>query len=122
MAHILIVDDEKPVRDVLSQLLERQGHEVMTAVNGAEAVGLFNENAFDLVVTDLLMPEKDGLEMIIELTENRPDLKIIAISGGGATGKLDFLPAAKHLGAAKILKKPFAMKELADAVEELLMK
>ena len=81
---------------------------------------LFKKNPTDLIITDILMPEKEGLETIIELRRNYPHVKIIAISGGGLIGNLTFLSAAKHLGALRTLTKPFTHEELLKTIEELI--
>jgi DNA-binding response OmpR family regulator len=120
MARILIIDDEAPVRDILRQMLEREGHEVVDAPDGAIGLKLFYENPTDLIITDILMPEKEGIEIILELRKTAPGVKIIAISGGGRTGKLDVLPIAKSFGALRTLAKPFERQELLEAVREML--
>jgi len=120
MARILVVDDEEQVRGMLRKMLERAGHEVIDAPDGNVAARLYRENPADLMIVDVLMPEKDGLETIIDLRGDFPDAKIIAMSGGGITGRLDLLPAAKHLGAACTLKKPFKRQELVDTIERVL--
>jgi len=120
MARILVIDDEAPVRDILRQILEREGHEVVDAPEGAIGLKLFYENPTDLIITDILMPEKEGIEIILELRKTAPGVKIIAISGGGRTGKLDVLPIAKSFGALRTLAKPFERQELLAVVREVL--
>jgi len=119
---ILIVDDQDAVRMVLRDALEQEGFHVQEARNGAEAILMYRENPADVIVTDIIMPDKEGIETIIELRELAPDVKIIAISGGGRIRANDFLDMAKKLGAAHILRKPFRMKELVDLVRSCLAK
>ena len=107
MARILIIEDEPQMRRMIEQVLARAGHEVLVASNGRAGLDLFREEAPDLVITDILMPEVDGLEIIRSLRREFPQLKIIAMSGGGATGKLQYLPEARKFGADTALSKPF---------------
>jgi CheY-like chemotaxis protein len=120
MKRLLLVDDDEPLRRVLGRTLERAGYSVLTAANGAEALKLYQQEPVDLVITDLVMPEKEGFETIMELKRLQRDLKIIAISGGGRGDAGDYLPVARHLGAAKVLAKPFSMEEILQAIRELL--
>lgn len=119
MKRILVIDDDNQTRQMLRQALERAGYSVVEARDGAEGLRHYQENPVDLVITDILMPEKEGLETIQELRERFPSVKIIAISGGGRTGKLDFLHVAEKLGALRTLHKPFPLQELLDAVRDL---
>ena len=120
MNTILLVDDDAQVLDVLSEMLRLEGYEVVTALNGASAMDQMRQRVFDLVITDLIMPEKEGLETISDIRREHRDLPIIAISGGGRIGPQDYLETARHIGADATLAKPFARKELIDAVESLL--
>lgn len=120
MARILVVDDEDLVRTTLRQMLEKDGHEVLEAVNGNEALEVFGKQKADLVITDIVMPEKEGIETIVELRKLEPDLKIVAISGGGRTENFDFLDLAKKFGADNVLAKPFKMDEIRNVVGEIL--
>jgi len=120
MARILVVDDEELARFTIRDILETAGHDVEEAGNGNEALSSQAANSFDLVITDLIMPEKEGVETIVELRRDFPDLKIIAISGGGRTKNLDFLRLADEFGANKILAKPFSGDELMEQVNGLL--
>jgi CheY-like chemotaxis protein len=120
MARILLIDDDAPFRGMLSQVLEREGHFVVEAEHGREGLERYRESPFDLVITDLLMPEEEGLATIRTLRRVCPTVKIIAMSGGGMTGQLDFLPVAKRLGAHHTLWKPFPRQELLDAVRILV--
>lgn len=119
-SRILIIDDEEMVRETLGKLLERYGYEVVVASDGNEGERIFREQPADLVVLDILMPKRDGLDLLACLKKLSPDLPVIAISGGGKTGKLDLLPAARHLGAAMTFVKPFNPHILTDAVAQLL--
>lgn len=120
MAHILVVDDEAQIRAMLKQTLEKEGHEVFTAANGVEALKLTQENTIDLVITDIIMPEKEGIETILELKRTFPTIQIIAISGGGRIDPMTHLKMAKNLGARYVFKKPVKRDELLSAVRDLL--
>ncbi|MBI4457603.1 response regulator transcription factor [Candidatus Uhrbacteria bacterium] len=116
MARILIIDDEELVRFTLREILVAAGHEVIEASNGNEGVGLQRARPCDIVITDIIMPEKEGLETIVELKGEYPDLKIIAISGGGRTRSLDFLKMAGEFGADHVVIKPFADDDLMKCI------
>ena len=118
--HILVIDDEEPVRVVLRQMLEKEGYGVEEASNGAVGMELLRDHSADLIITDLFMPEKEGIETMIEVRKYFPQVKIIVISGGGRSGTLDFLPMAESFGAQRTLAKPFERKELLDAVRQVL--
>jgi len=120
MALILIIDDEQDIREMLSQILIRNGYEVMEASNGKEGLKLLDKHPFDMIITDLIMPEKEGIETIIETKFKFPQLKIIAISGGGRVGPHNYLKIAKSLGAHRVFDKPFDLREIMDAIRELL--
>jgi len=122
MARILIIDDEDELRSMLRRMLEQAGHEVTEAVNGAEGIELYERDRPDLIITDIIMPEKEGVETIIALRRADPDLPIIAISGGGRLEATDFLPMARKLGARRTLSKPFRRDQLLEAVDECLAK
>jgi CheY-like chemotaxis protein len=116
---ILVIDDEKPFRAVITQVLSKAGYNVVEAANGVEGINRFYENPVDMIITDIIMPEKEGIETIIELKKAHPRLKLIAMSGGGWYGTdIDF-DMAKKLGA-RTLDKPFALRELLDLIDELL--
>jgi len=119
-ARILVIDDEEEVRDIIKQMLELEGYEVITAVDGNQGIKLFKQEPADLVITDIIMPDKEGIETIIELRNQFPDVKIISISGGGRIGPHDYLNMAKKLGAERSFTKPFERKKLLKAIEELL--
>ncbi len=122
MARILIIDDEDELRSMLRQMLEQAGYEVTEAVNGAEGIQLYEQDTHDLIITDIIMPEKEGVETIIALRRADPDLPIIAISGGGRLDATDFLTMTKKLGARRTLSKPFRRDQLLEAVGECLAK
>jgi DNA-binding response OmpR family regulator len=120
MARILIIEDEPQMRHMIEQILLRAGHEVLAASDGGAGLDLFREQRPDLVITDILMPEVDGLETIRSLRREVPSPKIIAMSGGGETGKLQYLSEARKFGANIALSKPFEPAVLATEVERLL--
>jgi len=120
MARILVIDDEPYILLMLKKMLERVGHKVEMAVNGAEGLEIFRKNPTDLIITDIVMPEKEGLETIRELKKEFPKLKIIAISGGGRIDSKEYLASAKLFGADRIFRKPFKQKEILEAVKEIL--
>ncbi len=119
---ILFVDDEPNVRQGLRRMLHPWSDtwDIAFAANGEEALDLMQCLPFDVVITDILMPEKDGLETIQELRRHYPDVKIVAVSGGGQRGNLYFLDIAKKLGAHCTLQKPFTPSELIKTIQELL--
>lgn len=119
-ANILIIDDDDQFRTMLRKLIERSGYEVIDASSGKEGIKLYRENPADLIITDLIMPDKDGIETIQELKQIFPDVKIIAISGGGRLGANDYLNVAQILGAKRTMTKPINLPELLNAIEELL--
>lgn len=122
MAKILIVDDDEDVLITLLLALKCEGHEVMEARNGIEADELLAQNTFDLVITDIIMPEKEGLELIMSINKDFPHVKIIAITGGGMDGddKL-YLDDAAMFGADDTLQKPFDANALLQSVEDCLL-
>ena len=115
MAHILVTDDDLEIRQLLCLLLRRDGHEVVEAADGAEALRALREAPFDLLLCDLVMPNKEGLETIRAARRAFPGLRIVAMSGGMRGGR-DFLKVARLLGADAVLAKPFSGQELLDAV------
>ena len=120
MARILIIDDNYMLRESLTRLLAEAGYEVNTAENGRLALQLFQSLFFDLVITDIVMPEMDGLEFIQEMKQHYPQAKIIAISGGGRCSPQDYLEIAGALGVSATIAKPFANKDILAIVEGLL--
>jgi two-component system chemotaxis response regulator CheY len=120
VARILVVDDEPLVRDTLRLLLESAGHEVIQAEDGDGALALYPVERPDLVISDMVMPARSGLETIEELRRMNPAVRIIAISGGGRGGGLDQLEAAQQRGAAAVLAKPFRRAALLELVGRVL--
>lgn len=119
MARLLIIDDDDLLREVLATALVQAGHIVLQARNGRQGAELFRVEPADLVITDLIMPDREGLETIIALHRELPALPIIAMSGGTAHSKL-YLDTATKLGARRTLAKPFAPAALLRAIDELL--
>ena len=122
MAKILIIDDEKPIREALSALAIAAGHEPLCAADGRQGMAKFASFQPDLVITDILMPEQEGVETINELRKLSPDLPIIAISGGGRAGSMSFLKIAERFGANRTIAKPFAASVIMAAFNDLLPK
>jgi len=120
MARILLIDDDNAFRTVLGLTLTHFGHAVVEARNGREGLELFLDASADLLITDLVMPEKEGIEVLIALRDRLPPVNIIAMSGGGLGKAETYLRSATLLGAARVLKKPFSNEALLAAVNELL--
>jgi CheY-like chemotaxis protein len=120
MARILIIDDEPQIRSMLRLMLERVGYEIAEAPDGIEGIRRYRENPADLIITDLIMPNKDGIGMIIDLKKEFPKVKIIAMSGGGVNRPEGYLDGAKKLGATRTLTKPIDRDEMLKAVKETL--
>jgi len=120
MARILLIDDDDGVRTVLCALLVRSGHTVFEARDGEEGLDLFPRTGPDLVITDIVMPKKSGLEVVQVLRAKQPGVKIIAMSGGGGDGPGDNLHAARQVGATSVLVKPFAPTVLLAEVNGVL--
>jgi two-component system, chemotaxis family, chemotaxis protein CheY len=121
MKTILIIDDELFMREMIVKMLKEEGLSTICAENGNKAIKLINENVFDLVITDIIMPEKEGLETIIYLKENNPNIPIIAVSGGAKSISSDsLLPIAETLGAKYSFAKPFDIDTFLDAVKDCL--
>ena len=123
MKQILVIDDDDDFRSYLKEALTRAGYEITEAANGAIGSKIFMQQSFDLVITDIFMPEKEGLETILELKTKSPEIKFIAISGGGLGGTDPnlVLGIAKEMGADKILNKPISIKNLLEAISETLL-
>jgi len=120
MATILLVDDDQSFRRMLAQVLTRTGYDVQEACNGNEAIHLYLSHQTDLVITDLIMPDKEGLETIREIRHANPTARIIAMSGGGPNGSLNYLRVASVFGAQVVLDKPFSHQEILQAVRTSL--
>ena len=120
MANILLIDDEPLVVETLSSAIISKRHTVVTAANGVEGMKKFTEGSFDLIITDIIMPDKEGIELIMEMKRHAPGVKIIAISGGGRTGNVEFLKMATKLGAVASLKKPIRLAEFYSVLDKNL--
>lgn len=118
MPRVLVIEDDEAVRFSLEMVLKSMGHDVEVAVNGAQGLALCQDQDFDLVITDLIMPEMDGVEAILELKIKKPDQKIIAISGGGKY--VDIMETTYRLGADCALTKPFSVNDLSTCVTKVL--
>ncbi len=119
MPKILVVDDEEPMRSLIYDVLECDDYEIVLADNVQEAYKHFH--SVDLIITDLVMPDKNGLDLIIDFKKERPEIPIIAISGGGGiNGRFEYLPITKLIGADLVMAKPFQAIELKEKVSELL--
>jgi CheY-like chemotaxis protein len=119
MTSILLVDDDEQFRSMLSESLRLAGYEVTEARDGREGIELC-DHVSDLIITDLIMPEKEGLETIQEYRRKDPEVKIIAISGGSRHGSIDYLKMAKAFGARQVLAKPFARQEILEVITQVL--
>jgi CheY-like chemotaxis protein len=120
MASILVIDDEKLMCAILRKILEGAGHTVLDAKDGKQALRMYAENPTDLVISDIYMPEMDGIEFLIRVREAFPEARVIALSGGSFIGKEEVLRDAAQLGAVGILKKPFSVEECLDVVDRAL--
>ncbi len=120
MAVLLIIDDDEGMRKLMVRTFSGSKHRVLEAENGREGLRLVDEHRPDVVITDILMPQKEGIETIREVQERAPATKIIAISGGGVSHNLMFLDVARAFGADAVLAKPFRPAELVETVEQVL--
>jgi len=120
MLHILLIEDDAAVRGILSRMLEASGYAVIQATNGADGLRLWREQGADLVLTDIQMPDMNGIEVIMQLRAFAPHLPVIAMSGGGQSRDLDLLGDAKLLGAVGVLYKPFTGEALNQAITAAL--
>lgn len=119
MARVMVIDDDEVVRMTLTLVLEKAGHEVVAAEDGRKGMALFKMNPADVVLTDIYMPNQEGLATIMALRRTCPAVKVVAISGGGANAGLDVLPVAEALGADRALRKPVNPKDLIAVIEAL---
>ena len=117
---ILVVDDDPEIRSTLKKILELSGHTVYTAASGIEAHQRLDEHPVDLMITDIVMPDQDGLEGMRQAREKRPSLPVIAMSGGGRLRTDNYLRLAKAFGATDVLEKPFDTASLLAKVERIL--
>lgn len=120
MARILVIEDDDQTRDMLRTLLERHAYEVAVAPDGESGLRAFRSRPADIVLTDILMPGKEGLETIRGLLDEFVGVKIIAMSGGGRLGNLSYLAAAEKLGASRVLAKPIDIPKLLETVKDLV--
>lgn len=120
MERILIIDDEPSILEVLRKILQFEGYDVVTAANGEEGLELFRQTPCDLVITDMVMPAKDGLQTILDLRNEKPDLPVIAMSGGGTISKERYLAVAGYLDRVITIAKPFSVGSVVEAVTKLL--
>ena len=117
---ILLVDDDDLFRGMLSEALTGEGFYVREASEGCQGIKRYEEQSADIVITDLVMPEKEGLEMIVEIKRLNPGVRIIAISGGGRGSSQNYLKLAKAFGAQIVLAKPFSHREILEAISQVL--
>ncbi len=120
MKRILVIDDEVLTLELLQKMLEDSGYQVFVAENGEKGLEIFRQDPMDLVITDMVMPVKDGLQTILELREIDESVPVLAISGGGVIAKERYLAVASYLDNVRSLAKPFSHSELIGAVEQLL--
>ena len=120
MAYILLIDDDPDILKIFKQFLEIEGHSVVTASNGQMGIDIFRNDRADLIITDIVMPVKDGLKTIMELDKEFPEIKVIAISGGGVIEPDRYLALAECVGVKQTLTKPVTKKQLINAVNEVL--
>lgn len=120
MAQLLVIDDDQMLRDTLKNILSSAGHAVTVADDGRSGTRAATAAIYDVILVDILMPVKEGIETIIELRRQQPAVKLIAISGGGRVDSVDFLELAKQLGADAALRKPIRMKLLIETINRLL--
>jgi CheY-like chemotaxis protein len=120
MSRILVIDDESMVRASIEAVLSGRGHAVSLAADGREGLDRLKTGDFDLIITDLIMPEMEGIETILAIRRQSPGLRILAISGGGRRQIGDFLEMAEKLGANAVLRKPFSSAELLGAVDRAM--
>lgn len=119
MKHILVIDDEPALLSLFGQFLESEGYSVALAADGREGMNLMKQQQPDLVITDIMMPEMDGLEVLQEIRSRSPEIPVIAISGGMKGAPINFLPHAKKMGALHVFEKPVALSKLLQTIKEL---
>ena len=120
MQHILVIDDDEMIRTVFKRFLKGQGYDVECAEDGREGLRMIEAKSPDLVITDIMMPDTDGLEVVLSMRERNPKTPVIAISGGMTTMPMDFLPMVKKFGTVKVYYKPVELEELLEGIRELL--
>ena len=117
---ILVMDDDLEIREMLTDVLHWEGYDVLGAADGRQGLKTFRSERPDLVITDILMPNVDGIEAIIQMKRERPDVKIIAMSGGGMSSEFNWLRCARKFGASDVITKPFRASALLDSVHECI--
>jgi len=117
---ILIIDDEPTALELLRRIVSSAGYDTVLAANGEDGISRFQELPCDLVITDMVMPVKDGLQTILDLRADFPDIPVIAISGGGAISKERYLAVASYLDHVITIAKPFSINAITDAIDKLL--
>ena len=120
MKKILVIDDNPIVLETLARVLEYEGYQIVTASDGERGISVYETEQPDLVITDIIMPEKEGIETIRALLRLNPNAKVIAISGGGRLRNIDFLQMARRVGACETLAKPFDPDELVQTANRLV--
>lgn len=120
MSKILIIDDDEQFNLMLKSALAIKGYDVDTASNGKEAMALYQSNVYDVIITDIIMPNVDGYEVILNLRRMGKADRIIAVSGGGRTAADDYLITAKHFNVAATFNKPVDLQALRAKVEEII--
>jgi DNA-binding response OmpR family regulator len=120
MARILLIEDEEQVRGLLRETLEQEGYEVIEGSNGTEGLRQYNQHIFDLVIMDVLLPDKDGFEILNELKQHHDQVNVLAISGGIIPGTDNVLQIAQRLGARKALPKPFDLTDFLAVVNQMI--
>jgi DNA-binding response OmpR family regulator len=116
--HILVIEDHDPMAKTIMAILQADGHTVVRAENGRYGMARFEAEAFDLVITDILMPDQEGIETIRAMVKRKPDVRIIAVSGSGQDGGFDYLNMARAFGAMATLQKPFQPADLLALVHD----
>lgn len=116
---ILVVDDDNAIREVLFSALQKKGYQIVLAENGSSAINKLYSEEFDLVITDIIMPERDGVELLFTIRKHYPNIKTIAMSAGGRILAEDLLQMARNIGAYDILHKPFSIQDLYSSIEKV---
>lgn len=115
-----MIEDDDDFRKMLKVMLRQAGYEVFEASNGKEGMIVYDSQEIDLVITDIFMPEKEGVQTVMELRDKNPAVKIIAISGGGSRDKLEYLESVKDIGVQKTFTKPFVSRDFLAGIRDLL--
>ena len=121
MARVLLIDDSTDLRSALAQALLSVGHKVRVAADGERGLAFQPLFRAEIVITDIFMPDKDGIETVQEFKHDYPNVKIIVMSGSGRLDNSTYLAAARHVGADAILRKPFDIQELLDSIDRLVL-